>query len=232
MMFKDRKFLVYLFESGERSQANPAALFCILPTRVHFYSMRISILLLLSLLPATVAQAQLPGGNVYIGYSYFNLNPTFSPDNHRNFNGWDGALEVKMLPFISGVAEVSGNYGTTRVPTICPVPPSPPPLVCQTQSVNTRVHTFLFGPRASFSVSKFRPFAEALIGAGHAGVAAAASGGSGPSDTSFATALGGGIDYKLIPAVAWRFQGDYLRTDFFNTRQNNFRLTTGLVLRF
>ncbi len=192
--------------------------------------MRTLFLVMFCLSLSAMANAQLPGGNVYIGYSYFNFNPTFSPDNHRNFNGWDGALEVKMLPFISGAADISGNYGTTRELVICPVPPSPPPLNCSAVSLSTHVHTFLFGPRLSVSVSKFRPFAEALIGAGHASVATGAS--SAQTDTSFATALGGGIDYKLITAVAWRFQGDYVRTDFFNTRQNNFRLTTGLVLRF
>jgi hypothetical protein len=192
--------------------------------------MRISILLLLFLLPATVAQAQLPGGNLYIGYSYLNLNPTFSPDNHRNFNGWDGALEVKMLPFISGVAEVGGNYGSVREVIACPLPPIPGP-PCPGGSANTSIHTFFFGPRISFSAGKFRPFAEVLIGAGHATIARASIV-PGTSDTSFSTAIGGGVDYKLITAVAWRFQGDYLRTDFFNTRQNNFRLTTGLVLRF
>lgn len=194
--------------------------------------MRNGILLLLCMwLCAFVTEAQVPGGNVYVGYSYFNLNPTFSPDNHRNFNGWDGALEIKMLPFISGVADISGNYGSTRELTFCQLPPSPPPPSCAATSVNTRVHTFVFGPRVSFSVAKLRPFAEILVGAGHASVAAGPSLNS-HSDTSFSTALGGGIDYKLITAVAWRFQGDYVRTDLFNTKQNNFRLTTGLVLRF
>jgi hypothetical protein len=175
------------------------------------------------------ATAQVPGGNLYVGYSYFNFNPTFSPDNHRNFNGWDGALEVKMLPFISGVADISGSYGTVREFTVCPLPPIPGP--CPSASPNTSVHTFLFGPRVSVSVSKFRPFAEVLIGAGHASIERASTTPA-HTDTSFSTAVGGGFDYKLIPLVAWRFQGDYVHTRFFNTKQDNFRLTTGLVLRF
>ncbi len=48
------------------------------------------------------------------------------------------------------------------------------------------------------------------------------------SDTSFATALGGGLDYKIIRPVAWRFQGDYVQTRFFGTTQNNVRLSTGI----
>ena len=88
-------------------------------------------------------------------------------------------------------------------------------------------HNFLFGPRVSFSVGKFRPFAEALFGAAHVD----ANNGVG-SDTSFATALGGGLDYKIIRPVAWRFQGDYVQTRFFGATQNNVRLSTGIVFRF
>ena len=57
---------------------------------------------------------------------------------------------------------------------------------------------------------KFRPFAEALFGGGRVNV----NNGVG-SDTSFATAIGGGLDYKIIKPIAWRCQGDYVNTRFF-----------------
>jgi hypothetical protein len=79
----------------------------------------------------------------------------------------------------------------------------------------------------SVSVGKIRPFAEALFGAAHVSV-----NNGGPSDTSFATALGGGIDYRIIRPIAWRFQGDYVQTRFFGATQNNVRFSTGIVLRF
>jgi hypothetical protein len=66
-----------------------------------------------------------------------------------------------------------------------------------------------------------------MIGAAHVNV-----NDGGGSDTSFATALGGGIDYKILRPLAWRFQGDYIQTRFFSTTQNNLRLSTGIVLRF
>jgi len=75
-------------------------------------------------------------------------------------------------------------------------------------------------------VGKFRPFAEALFGAGHV-----STNGVG-SDSSFATALGGGLDYRIIRPIAWRFQGDYVQTRFFGNTQNNVRISTGIVLRF
>ena len=52
------------------------------------------------------------------------------------------------------------------------------------------------------------------------------------SDTAFATALGGGLDYHLVPLVSWRLQGDYLQTRFFGNTQNNGRFSTGIVLNF
>src|SRR5215469_13680751 len=100
---------------------------------------------------------------------------------------------------------------------------------CSSLKVNVKTYTFLVGPRVSVSVRKFTPFAHFLVGAGHAN-----NSGSGysDSDTSIATAIGGGLDYKLIPAVAWRLQGDELHTRFFGATQDHLRLSTGLVIRF
>jgi hypothetical protein len=79
-------------------------------------------------------------------------------------------------------------------------------------------------------VGKVRPFAHALFGAGHIST----SGGFGlsSSDTSFAYALGGGVDYHLIPLVSWRVQADLLQTRFFSSTQNNVRISTGIAIRF
>jgi len=49
---------------------------------------------------------------------------------------------------------------------------------------------------------------------------------------SIGTSLGGGIDYRLFRPIAWRFEGDYVHTEFFSTGQNDIRLTTGIVFRF
>jgi hypothetical protein len=87
----------------------------------------------------------------------------------------------------------------------------------------------VLGPRVSVPVGKFTPFAEALFGASH--IHDSASGFS-ESDTSFATALGGGIDYRLIHGIGLRMQADMLQTRFFSSTQNNFRLSTGIALHF
>ena len=51
-------------------------------------------------------------------------------------------------------------------------------------------------------------------------------------DSPFSTAIGGGLDYRLIKGLGWRVQGDYLQTRFFNSTQSNFRFSTGLALHF
>jgi hypothetical protein len=108
-------------------------------------------------------------------------------------------------------------------------------VVCSPLPVSTHVQNFLFGPRVSATVGKFRPFGEVLFGAGHISVNVGSSLPDNfvmPKDTALATAVGGGLDYRIIRPIAWRFQGDYVQTRFFGTTQNNVRLSTGIVLRF
>jgi hypothetical protein len=88
------------------------------------------------------------------------------------------------------------------------------------------VYEALFGPRFSASFGRFRPFGEFEFGVGHVRANGFAA------DTSFATALGGGLDYRILGPIAWRFQGDYVSTHLFGVHQNNVRLSTGVVIRF
>jgi len=170
----------------------------------------------------SLAVAQIPtSGNIFAGYSYYNTN--VNGVKRQSINGWEGSLEGKFfpIPFLGIVADFSANYGNLSFPVECPLATN-----CTTIGVNSHVDNFLIGPRASVSVGKFRPFAEALIGFGHIN-----TNGFG-SDTSVASGVGGGLDYKLIRLVAWRFQGDYIHTHLFNVAQNNVRLSTGIVIRF
>jgi opacity protein-like surface antigen len=166
---------------------------------------------------ASLVAAQVPtSGNVFVGYSYYNAD-WLSPER-SNFNGWTGSLEGKILPHIGIVADFSQafseNVTIDCAAMTCPIIES------------AHEYNMLFGPRVSFSVGKLRPFAEALFGVGHVSANGSAS------DTSFATALGGGIDYRIFRPVALRFEGDYVQTRFFSTTQNNVRLSTGIAFRF
>jgi opacity protein-like surface antigen len=175
---------------------------------------------------ASLAGAQVPtSGNVFFGYSYYSTD--LSSIDRANTNGFEASFEGKVFPFVGLVADFDSHYGSQSFP-ICPVVPvGSGPSSCSSFSDSITERNFLFGPRVSFSVGKFRPFAEALFGGAHVAV----NNGYG-SDTSFATAIGGGLDYKIIKPIAWRFQGDYVQTRFFDTTQNNVRISTGIVLRF
>ena len=180
---------------------------------------------------AGIAGAQAPtSGNVYFGYAYTNtdLAPsnTYLAPSRGGLNGWQGTLEGKLSPLLGIVADLTGQYGSLDVGEICPVVP-----VglggggCTTFNVSTHEYNVMFGPRVGTTIGKFRPFGEFEIGVGHVSA-------SGESNTSFATALGGGLDYKIFHAVAWRVEGDYVHTRFFSAGQNNVRISTGIVLRF
>jgi len=172
------------------------------------------------------AAAQVPAGNIYFGYTYYNTD--FSP-NRGDLNGFQATLEGKLVPFLGLVADFTGHYGSLNLPTFCSLCTGP-----TYASANAHQYEAMFGPRISFPAGKIRPFAEFEIGVGHVTTSGSATAAFvvPSSDTSYATAAGGGLDYKIIPLVAWRFEGDYVRTHFFGTGQNNYRLSTGLVFRF
>jgi hypothetical protein len=167
---------------------------------------------------STLAQT---AGNVFFGYSYYNTN--ISNIGRASLNGWEGSFEGKIFPAVGIVADFTGEYGSQHF--VNPANTCAIGIVCPT-TFSPHIYEALFGPRFSASFGKFRPFAEFEFGVGHIGANGFAS------DTSFATALGGGLDYRIFRPVAWRFQADYVLTEFFSTHQNNVRLATGIALRF
>lgn len=174
---------------------------------------------LLTLL-AGAAFAQVPSGNVFVGYSYLSADTNTS--SRANLNGWEASVEGKVFPFISLVGDVSGHYGTEQSNQFI--------LPGGGGFVNTqgKLHSVLVGPRVSVSVHGVRPFAHALFGAA---VISQSYGGQ-VNDVSFATAVGGGVDFKLVKFAGWRVQGDLLHTQLFGNTQKNVRISTGLVFHF
>ncbi len=207
-----------------------------LPSRASALLGRITAIAIVSLFFSVAANAQVPtSGNIFIGYSYYNTTPlTFAGITSRqSLNGWEGSLEGRVFPWVGIVADFSGHYGSQTVPS--PVGTCAIGVVCSPLTASTHVQNFLFGPRVSVSVGKFRPFGEVLFGAGHISVKESSPLPDNfvmPKDTSFATAVGGGLDYRIIRPIAVRLQGDYIQNRFFGGTQNNIRLSSGIVLRF
>lgn len=194
---------------------------------------QVTAIAVVSFLYSIPANAQVPtSGNVFLGYSYYNTNSLVGLTDRNSLNGWEGSLEGKVSPWVGIVADFSAHYGSQDV--LNPAGTCAIGVTCSPLHVNMTVQNFLFGPRVSVSVGKFRPFAEALFGGAHVKTSSQGTVDNfiQPSDTSFATALGGGLDYKIIRLAAWRFQGDYVQTRVFGATQNSVRLSTGIVLRF
>jgi hypothetical protein len=105
-------------------------------------------------------------------------------------------------------------------------------------------YSLLFGPRISFRQhERFVPFVQVLAGGIQASPVTLQSCTAAciplPQQSSFAMTAGGGLDLKVSHRVALRlFQAEYLMTrfadttTFVSTRQNDLRLSTGLVFRF
>jgi len=168
---------------------------------------------------SSVAFAQVPtSGNVFFGYSYAQGEVA---GRQPGMNGWNGSLEGKFIKWIGIVADISAQYGSTVNPQLCAVPcPNP------SHRFNGSRYTVMFGPRVSLPIGNYTPFVHVLIGAAHASDSASLS------DTSFSDAIGGGLDYRIIPALAARLQLDELQTRFYGGHQNHLRMGLGLVVRF
>jgi opacity protein-like surface antigen len=166
---------------------------------------------------------------------------------NSNFNGWNAELQYNLKSWLGAVADVSGNYGTALSVASSSGLPSAP---------GFNSYSFLFGPSVQHSMGRLRPFAHALFGANRLSSDTTAATNlfgtppTTPTDTAFAMALGGGVDYKLSKGFGLRLgQIDYLYTkhdslaysgSFFGTdqlagvndHQNNLRFSAGLVFGF
>ena len=185
------------------------------------------VLFTLLCITAPVSQAQV---ELYGSYSFVRAPVTFtqtilcpttgcpsSSNTHTlNMNGWEAGAAVKFIGPLSLKADFNGTSGSFN-------------------GANTHLQTYLVGPqlRVPGPISLFGHF---LVGVAHEAISAANSGGvatSGPTQNAFATAVGGGLDLKVLPFISLRpIQLDYLLTRFNSSTQHQPRVSAGIVLRF
>jgi hypothetical protein len=148
--------------------------------------------------------ALLPNGNVYAGYSYGHLTDVINKQSYTK--GWNASFEA--LPFSSHphlglVLDGSGFYRS-----------------------GIKQYIALAGPRLSLVYGKWRPFVHAMGGLRHVDS-------DGFIYNPFAVDFGGGADYKLFfRNFSWRVQADYVYGHYAAARQNDERVSTGVVWRF
>jgi hypothetical protein len=139
---------------------------------------------------------------LFAGYSYLYFHTSPS----TSLNGWEVSGQYKFTDWLGGVADINGHYGSIN-------------------GIGTSTYTYLFGPQVSLP-ARVSPFGHLLLGGAHNSTA-------GFGNSSFSMALGGGIDTEITDRFHWRmFQTDYLLTQFGGRSQNNFRFSTGIIIRF
>jgi opacity protein-like surface antigen len=181
------------------------------------------------LLFAGVASAQdSPKAEVFGGYSYLHVS-----DNGAgaSFNGGSGSIAYNLTPMFGIVGDFGGYHWSKG-------------------GVDANVISYLFGPKVALRHGPITPFAQVLFGGGHlsgsannCGTARVHREGGGfiggcgsASENAFAMTVGGGVDWNATPHIGIRLiQAEYMLTKFndgLNDRQNNARISTGVVFRW
>ena len=158
------------------------------------------------------APAQDGKAEIFAGYSYMRADIV---GLGFNFNGGSAAVAYNPRPWLGVVGDIGGYHTGSH-------------------GVDVTELTYLFGPRFVLSSrGRLTPFVQALFGVAHANVNFSGAPGT---ENAFAMAAGGGVDAVLTPRVSLRLaQAEYLMTRFtdgVNDRQNAYRISTGVVVRF
>jgi opacity protein-like surface antigen len=160
-----------------------------------------------------------PKYEVGLNYSWLHVNA--SDFNHqRTGNGGSGYFAYNLNNIVGLVGDF-GGYANTRT--------------------DNKVLTYMFGPRFNWRHSRFNPYVQFLFGGAYAW---STPNGTSTTQNSFATAAGGGLDYKLTDRIAIKpIQVEYVMTQFdsanlggstrsFGDHQNYIRYSAGVVFRF
>jgi opacity protein-like surface antigen len=189
----------------------------------------VGILFCLLVVTAPVLAQDEARAEVFGGYQWFRASSgvPISGVDHFSLNGWNASFSGFFNRYLGVTGDFSGSYGTpsVNVPTVGSV------------GVKTHVYTFMFGPvvRAT-NDGPVQPFAHVLFGGARVSASVSVLGIPIPVDTSdsgFAWAAGGGVDFKISPRLAIRAaQFDFLQTHIGGDSQNNIRYSGGIVFRF
>jgi opacity protein-like surface antigen len=123
-------------------------------------------------------------------------------------------VNTTLTYFFSDWLGLDGEVSATFAPTIL-------------QNEHIKLVNYGVGPRIAWRGRQWEPFAHVVVGGTHALPQTA-----GNSQNGFLLKAGGGVDYRLWPALSLRAQADYLRTGLFGTSQNNLFLSAGFVFNF
>jgi opacity protein-like surface antigen len=176
-------------------------------------------LFLLLILTVSVLAQEAPRAEIFGGYQFTRASTGVSGIDNFNLNGWDAAVSGYFNRYLGVTGDFSGTYGGK----------------IQGIDLHSHLYTYMFGPVVRVAnKGPFQPFAHVLFGGAHVSASVSEPGFSGSgSDSGFAWAAGGGLDFKAVPLISIRVaQFDFLQTHISGESQNNFRYSAGVVLRF
>jgi len=130
------------------------------------------------------------------------------------FNASAVGISTSVVYFTNEWFAVEGNITAVFAPTIF-------------QNEHIKIATYGAGPKIAWRQKRWEPWLHGVFGGAHEQPQIA-----GQSRNSYAIKAGGGADYRWNPRLSFRLEGDYVRTGFFHSSQNNFQLAGGLVFHF
>jgi outer membrane protein OmpA-like peptidoglycan-associated protein len=191
------------------------------------------------------SESPTPKVELFLGYSYWRAVPQSTGNRIDAMHGGSTSIAYNLNNHLGLVFDL-GGFKADSLQFNSPGAGFTPSRVVDADG---NVFTFLFGPRVSFrNHGRWTPYLQVLAGAARASQvtldncpAAIYACQPLPEETAFALTAGGGLDYRLNHRFALRlFQAEYLLTRFQDPSsatgssglQSNFRLSTGIVLRF
>lgn len=218
----------------------------------------LAVLFAFAALSAASAQ-DFPAAEIFGGYSYLHVDTQGIDANaltlecnvlsgggtcpltfgvHPGFNGFNLAGQFNVNSWFGVKANLNGSYGnifTAKLNSTLPIPP------VNISTPNQHLYDFLFGPVFSHRAHSYTAFAHGLIGGEHISFGSIQVSGEIPltfpgpsSETDFAFALGGGIDFKVTKHFSVRageFDYEYVKSaDNGHSHQNDFRYSAGVVI--
>jgi hypothetical protein len=160
-------------------------------------------------LPSSLMAQVAPRYEVFGGYSYMRFDsPSIGYADYSNLNGWNagGTFNFKLQ---WGVAvDASGNYGSQLA----------------------SYHYFV-GPQYSLRRDKYKVFFHGLFGKAQNDVSISVPPRSVVKGVGRSFGGGGGFDWDFRPRFTIRVvQADYFNSSSFGATQNDFRISTGVVI--
>lgn len=178
-----------------------------------------------------------PRVELFMGYTFLRNVPANAGNRLAWLHGGSTSLAINLNRHLGLVADFGGSHADRFGPG------APPTGGIVDASGN--VFTYMLGPRLSFRHDRVTPFVQALFGGMHATDVKLSNCTVNctplPGENAFAMTAGVGLDIRLHRHIALRlFQAEYLMTRFADSststgeriRQNDLRLSTGLVFRF